>query len=91
MSEVKVETMLGTLVARICDDEDYPGIEINLQRDGKDLLLAWVEVDQYKEPVMKTRLYTDLRIDEPTVGCDVLPGALDEYFEEVNANDAARE
>ncbi len=81
MNKNQIRTELGTLNARVRSDPDYPGIDIRLERDGKEILLAWVEVDQYqKEPVLKLRLYADCRNDEPTDDRAIAPSELDEYF-----------
>lgn len=81
MNKNQIRTVLGTLNARVRSDPDYPGIDIRLEQDGKEILLAWVEVDQYqKEPVLKLRLYADCHNDEPTDDRAISQSELDKYF-----------
>lgn len=77
----EISTQLGRLKATVRNDPDYPGIDIRLDRDGKSILLAWVEVDQYQQqPALKMRLYADCKDDEPTDDRSITPGELDDYF-----------
>ena len=79
-----VETKLGTLKAYVRDDLDYPGIDIRLVRDGKEIFLAWVEsVDYQLDPVITMRLYGDCQDDEHTHECCITSNELDAYFKEV--------
>lgn len=81
MSKAEIMTTLGALSAHVRSDPEYPGIDIRLERDGKSILLAWVEVDCFmKEPALKLRLYADCKSDEPTDDRTVATADLDEYF-----------
>lgn len=81
MSKDRISTTLGCLKASVRNDPDYPGIDIRLERDGKSILLAWIEVDQYQQPpALKMRLYADCKDDEPTDDRAITPDELDDYF-----------
>lgn len=81
MQNFSISTPLGTLSAHVRDDPSYPGIDIRLERDGRSILLAWVEIDRFmEEPTLKLRLYADCKDDEPTDERAIATADLDEYF-----------
>ena len=81
MRQAEIKTTLGTLSAHVRDDPAYPGIDIRLEREGRSILLAWVEVDRFmKEPTLKLRLYANCKDDEPTDDRAIATADLDEYF-----------
>lgn len=81
MERTKIRTPLGAFCAYVRNDSVYPGIDIRLEKNGQELLLAWVEVDRHgSSPVLKLRLYADCKDDEPTDDRAIAPAELDEYF-----------
>lgn len=81
MSKRKICTELGSLKAYVRNNLNYPGIDIQLERGDKSILLAVVEVDQYQSPPsLKMRMYGDCKDDEPTDDCAISPEELSEYF-----------
>ena len=58
---MEISTKLGTWVATTCgNDGTYPGIQIELVRNGIRYVFAWVEVDQSdddEEPIMKIHTF----------------------------------
>lgn len=67
MKELRVETKIGTLIAREIGDKDFPAIGIYLDNSIEEVLLSITEVDQSnKEALLRSFLYTDKYFDEPT-------------------------
>lgn len=84
--ELHVETNLGTIIAKLCNEPDYPGIYVYLERNDIRILLAWVESDQsgaLDMPIMRMRLYADCRDDEQTTEAEISTAEFDEYFRQV--------
>ena len=69
----RVQTKLGTLLVDAFESNDYPGVQVSLQRtaDEPSTMLAWVEVDQsadetVTDPTLKIHTYSvDPEKDEP--------------------------
>ncbi len=84
MDKNTIRTKLGTLRACVRNDPDYPGIDIRLERDGTEILLAWVEVNQQERtPVLQMRLYANCEDCEPTASGSIAREELDDYFQAV--------
>ncbi len=76
------KTKLGTLKARAIQSDEYPGITITLNRNGKELEFAWVEVDESEwneNPVLKIHVYNAVD-DEPSFNLDQTEQDLNKYF-----------
>ena len=81
MRQAEIKTTLGTLSAHVRDDPGYPGIDIRLEREGKAILLAWVEVKQTEQPpVLMIHLYPDCKDEEPSFSVSITESALNAYF-----------
>lgn len=82
--KISIQTCLGTITATVLDDPEYPGIDIRLERGGKEILLTWVESieleehDEYGKLAIHT--YGDCQQDEPTENYYISPEELDEYL-----------
>ena len=79
---MEVKTKLGTLKALVVKSDDYPGITITLNREGKELEFAWVEVDQSEwneNPVLKIHVYNAVD-DEPSFNLDQTENDIDKFF-----------
>lgn len=82
MNQISIETKLGTLKAYVRDDPDYPGIDIRLERNEQELLVAWVEsVESCPLPALQMRLYASCADDSPTDGRQLFSHELDAYFD----------
>lgn len=67
MKELRVETKIGTLVAREVGDENYPAIDIFFDNGIEEVMLSTTEVDQSdKEALLRAFIYADKEFDEPT-------------------------
>lgn len=72
MKEFRVETKIGTLVAKEVGDQNFPAIGIFFDNGVEEILLSTTEVDQSnidqsnKEVLLRSFLYTDKECDEPT-------------------------
>lgn len=67
MKELRVETKIGTLVAREVGDENYPAIDIFFDNGIEEIMLSTTEVDQNdKEALLRAFIYADKEFDEPT-------------------------
>jgi len=79
-----IQTELGILKAYIRNEPDYPGIDIRLERGGKEIFLAWAESieDPESDHVFAMRMYGDCKDDEPTHECRISSEELDVYFKE---------
>jgi hypothetical protein len=83
--ELKISTAFGILIARLREEDGcYPGIDILLERDGVELMLALVESDQNPldahPPYMNLLLYGDCEQDEPSSQSVLHAPELDAYF-----------
>lgn len=81
---VRNETKLGTLYAYACNDSDYPGILVGLERNGIRYEFAWVEVDQWSEddpPVMKIHVF-DTEKDDPVYDLNIKEHELKKQYRE---------
>lgn len=84
---IRIPTILGNIVAYECNDPHYPGIDIFLHRDGKEILLLTVEVETFMDnSSLNYRVYGDLAIDEPTISDCIFPDELDEGFASLAGN-----
>lgn len=87
MNEIRVETAIGTLVAKPCGDVSYPGIEICLIRNGKESCHSMrMEVDSMPilnndEPVLNM-IYWD-GWDEPSAIRRIREEEIDKKMEEM--------
>lgn len=87
MNQCGIITDLGLLRATVRKDSNYPGIDIRLERDGQDVLLAWVEVNMNNpSPLLQMRLYADLDDDEPTDSHALTPSELNRYFDAIDSD-----
>lgn len=87
-----VNTALGTLVAYASDDDERPGIFIDLRRSGfgTDAPLVYIECDQTEsKPVLKTRAWGDVNFDDAT-DCITHDG-IREFFTVLNKDGAEEE
>ena len=67
MKELRIETKIGTLVAKEVGDQNFPAIGIFFDNGVEEVLLSTTEVDQSdKEALLRSFLYTDKECDEPT-------------------------
>ena len=72
MKELRVETKIGTIIAKEVGDQNYPAIGIFFDNEVEEILLSITEVDQSnvnqsnKETLLRSFVYTDKEIDEPT-------------------------
>lgn len=67
MKELRIETKIGTLVAKEVGDQNFPAIGIFFDNGVEEILLSTTEVDQSdKEALLRSFLYTDKECDEPT-------------------------
>lgn len=67
MKELRIETKIGTLVAREVGDENYPAIDIFFDNGIEEIMLSTTEVDQNdKEALLRAFIYADKEFDEPT-------------------------
>jgi len=67
MKELRVETKIGTLVAREVGDYDYPSIGIFFDNGIEEIMLSATEVDQSdKVALLRAFIYADKEFDEPT-------------------------
>ena len=66
-TEIKIETSQGTLIAKLCDDEAYPGIWLEIDRPefGNIMAVAKLEVYEDSGRVMLD-VYSDALQDEVT-------------------------
>lgn len=64
---IKIRTSQGTLIARLCDDPDYPGIYLEIDRPefGNSIAVAKLEVYEDSGEVMLD-VYSDALQDEVT-------------------------
>jgi len=64
-----IDTPVGKLVVYAKQDEDqpenYPGVYVDIEKDGENVMLACVEYDYNSEDIVGT-FYTDESSDEPT-------------------------
>lgn len=81
MANTAIRTKLGSLYAAPTGEPEYPGIQIFLARNGKSVMIAWVEVDQnYTPPELKVHAYDNCTEDEPTYDCCISAEHINEYF-----------
>lgn len=81
MSEIRIDTKLGTLSARPYPCRDYPAIAIYAQRGQQEMLVAWVESDQTVDPpALKLHVYADCQADDPTYSGTISQAELDAYY-----------
>ena len=73
-----IDTSLGRLEARIIHDENYPGIQIGLNVDGKFAEFAWVEVDE-EEKKLKVHAYDAIN-DEPVFNSEDTEQDIVKYY-----------
>ena len=66
-TEIKIETSQGTLIAKLCDDEAYPGIWLEIDRleFGNSVAVAKLEVYEDNGRVVLD-VYSDALQDEVT-------------------------
>ena len=66
-TKIKIETSQGTLIAKLCDDEAYPGIWLEIDRPefGDTIVVAKLEVYEDSGRVMLD-VYSDALQDEVT-------------------------
>lgn len=66
-TKIKIETSRGTLIARLCDDPDYPGIYLEIDRPefGDTIVVAKLEVCEDSGRVILD-VYSDALQDEVT-------------------------
>ena len=66
-TEIKIETSQGTLIAKLCDDEAYPGIWLEIDRPefGNSMAVAKLEVYEDGGRVVLD-VYSDALQDEVT-------------------------
>jgi len=68
--EIRVETPLGTLVAYPSIDSDFPGIYIDLERNGVAMNVGLAEVDNADWSEDKgsliSRIWGDGEVEDPT-------------------------
>lgn len=82
--QIIVETPLGSLVIYQSGDPEYPGVYIDLRREGFDLdaPLAMVEYTpdegDLKEPAIVTRVWDDVREEDHQTR--VVHSGIEEYF-----------
>lgn len=67
-NEIRIETKIGTLIAREVGDYDYPSIGIFFDNGIEEIMLSVTEVDQSsdKEALLRAFIYADKEFDEPT-------------------------
>ena len=86
MSEIIVDTPLGQIVVKPSGDSEYPGVYIDLRRDGCDCdaPLAMVEYTpderDLKEPAIVTRVWDDVREEDHQTR--VVHSGIEEHFRE---------
>ena len=82
---IKIRTSQGTLIARLCDDPDYPGIYLEIDRPefGDTIVVAKLEVYEDSGRVMLD-VYSDALQDEVTeqIPIENLDSLIEEYFAE---------
>ena len=66
-TKIKIETSQGTLIAKLCDDEAYPGIWLEIDRPefGDTIVVAKLEVYEDSGRVVLD-VYSDALQDEVT-------------------------
>ena len=66
-NEIRIETKIGTLVAREVGDQNYPSIGVFFDNGVEEIMLSATEVDQSdKEALLRAFIYADKEFDEPT-------------------------
>lgn len=86
MEKMTVKTPLGTLVVYQSGDPEYPGVYIDLKREGSDCdaPLAMVEYTategDLSDPAIITRTWDDVRQEEHQTR--VVHRGIEEYFRE---------
>lgn len=66
-NEIRIETKIGTLVAREVGDYDYPSIGIFFDNGIEEIMLSATEVDQSdKVALLRAFIYANKEFDEPT-------------------------
>lgn len=80
---MQIETKLGTIVAQEYHGRDYPGINLAICRDDKQIGMCLLEVDQSEpgRPILKVHVWSpDNRIEEPVFS--LCEENMDRMFEE---------
>ena len=84
-TEIKIETSQGTLIAKLCDDPNYPGIWLEIDRPefGNSIAVAKLEVYEDSGRVVLD-VYSDALQDEVTeqIPIENLDSLIEEYFTE---------
>ena len=84
-TKLKIETSQGTLIAKLCDDEAYPGIWLDIDRPefGNSVAVAKLEVYEDSGRVVLAVLGAALQ-DEVTeqIPIENLDSLIEEYFAE---------
>lgn len=84
-TKIKIETSQGTLIAKLCDDEAYPGIWLEIDRPefGDTIVVAKLEVYEDSGRVVLD-VYSDALQDEVTeqIPIENLDSLTEEYFAE---------
>ena len=84
-TKIKIETSQGTLIAKLCDDEAYPGIWLEIDRPefGNSVAVAKLEVYEDSGRVVLD-VYSDALQDEVTeqIPIENLDSLIEEYFAE---------
>lgn len=66
-TEIKIETSQGTLIAKLCDDEAYPGIWLKIDRPEFGNSMAVAKLEMYEDSGrVVLDVYSDALQDEVT-------------------------
>ena len=66
-TEIKIETSQGTLIAKLCDDEAYPGIWLEIDRPEFGNSVAVAKLEAYEDSGrVVLDVYSDALQDEVT-------------------------
>ena len=87
MDEIRVKTKLGTILVYETGSPEYPGIWIDLERDGQTAPLAVVEYTEteadFEKPAIITRVWGDVTLED--YSDRVIHKNIEEFFREDEA------
>ena len=84
-TKIKIETSQGTLIAKLCDDEAYPGIWLEIDRPEFGNSVAVAKLEVYEDNGrMILDVYSDALQDEVTeqIPLENLDSLIEEYCAE---------
>lgn len=84
-TKIKIRTSQGTLIARLDDDPDYPGIWLEIDRPEFDNTIAVAKLEVYEDSgEVMLDVYSDALQDEVTqqIPIENLDSLIEEYIAE---------